>query len=295
MSDFAGDTKAYLSANHAKFFDVIKEHSYKCQLPLPYKGSFLYIALDGNRPRIDDFLDLLLAHLAQYVYPVKKNDLTLEEVFKKAAKRFSRNPKSGEVGELILYLILECVFHAPQLVAKMRLKTANPDMIKRADAIHVKAESGKLIVYFGESKVHAKLGPAISSALESLKQYITNDSSMDDDILTVEDHAHILGEYRDKFAEFLNPYKESAIRREFVYPLFIAFDTDVYTALEAMSPEKAGEYFAEKYCEDIKEAEKKFKDKTDEKALGTINLVMLLLPFRSVEELRTKFIDKLNG
>jgi len=294
MADFTGDTNIHLIARQGSFFEVIKEHSYKCKLPSPHKGSFLYIALDGNKPRVDDFLDLLLEHLAQYVYPVKDPDMTREQVFRKAAKRFSRNPKSGEVGELILYLILECVFQAPQLVAKIRLKTASPDMVKRADAIHVRAESGKLIIYFGESKVHAKLGPAISSALDSLKKYITNDSAMDDDILTVEDHAHILTEHKKEFAEYLNPYKESEVRREFVYPLFIAFDTEIYSALLAMSPEEAGEYFAKKYCEDIQEAEEKFMAKVEEKALGNINLVMLLLPFHSVEELRTKFINKLN-
>lgn len=295
MADFIGDTNAHLIARQGRFLEVVKEHPYKCKLPSPHKGSFLYIALDGNKPRVDDFLDLLLEHLGQYVYPVKEPDLTREQVFRKAAKRFSRNPKSGEVGELILYLILECVFQAPQLVAKMRLKTANPDMIKRADAIHVKAETSKLIIYFGESKVHAKLGPAINSALESLKNYITNDSALDDDILTVEDHAHILMEHKKEFAEFLNPYKVSEVKREFVYPLFIAFDTEIYSTILAMDPEQAGDYFAKKYGEDIQEAEKKFINKVEEKALNTINLIMLLLPFNSVEDLRKKFIDKLNG
>ena len=58
---------------------------------------------------------------------------------------------------------------APQLIAKMSLKT-NPKMpVHGADGVHVRYSKAdkRLLLYWGESKVHADVGAAISAGFKA--------------------------------------------------------------------------------------------------------------------------------
>ena len=59
--------------------------------------------------------------------------------------------KTGEAGETLLFFLMEAVLGAPQLVAKMELKTNSNDEVKGSDGIHVRwNEQDKLVdLYFG--------------------------------------------------------------------------------------------------------------------------------------------------
>src|SRR3546814_10487872 len=80
-----------------------------------------------------DGLDAFEFHAA--VSQLNQRALALFKRVRKASNR------SGEAGELLLYLLTEWILGAPQIIAKMGLKT-NPQMpVHGSDGVHVRVRS----------------------------------------------------------------------------------------------------------------------------------------------------------
>jgi len=83
---------------------------------------------------------------------------------------------TGELGELLLYCLLESHLHAPKLLTKLELKTSANEYVKGADGIHLlKIDNTSYQLVFGESKLHADLKSGITSAFASIKTMLEND------------------------------------------------------------------------------------------------------------------------
>lgn len=95
------------------------------------------------------------------------------KLFIKAAKATGRN---GECGELLLYLMTEWVLQAPQIIAKMALKTNPAAPVLGADGVHARYDEAaqRLYLYWGEAKLHADLNGAIASAAESISKALAS-------------------------------------------------------------------------------------------------------------------------
>lgn len=94
------------------------------------------------------------------------------------AREKLRRAKSntGELGELLLYCLLESHLHAPKLLTKLELKTASNEYVEGADGVHLlKIDDASYQMVFGESKLHGDLKSGIISAFESIKTMLDND------------------------------------------------------------------------------------------------------------------------
>ena len=84
------------------------------------------------------------------------------------------NPdRTGEAGEVLLFFLVEAVLNAPQIVAKMELKTNHKDEVKGSDGIHARwnKEAGIVDFFFGEAKLYQDASGAITSLLKSIKEF----------------------------------------------------------------------------------------------------------------------------
>jgi len=139
-----------------------------------------------GRPRVDDLTTWLADQVIDYCVPRSR----INEAFAKAQQAGSAAPlaqlatearglftpltKSGEGGELLLFILLETVLGIPQLLTKMSLKTSTKMHIHGSDGIHAKLlENGNLALYWGESKLHATATSAINDCFESVAPYLT--------------------------------------------------------------------------------------------------------------------------
>lgn len=144
---------------------------------------FHCINLDGNgRPRIDGLIKNLVQHLVDYSIPRRriveaiehfdatKSTEKLIELTHEATSLFSKLAKSGEGGELILFLLAERFLKLPQLVCKMNLKTSTQMHFHGADGLHVGVDpkSKKLCLYWGESKLHSDVAGGVYDCMKSL-------------------------------------------------------------------------------------------------------------------------------
>jgi hypothetical protein len=144
---------------------------------------FHCINLDGNgRPRVDALVKHLIGHVIDYAIPRKRIEeaLRYQEETGSAYKHtmllleamglFSKLAKSGEGGELILFLMAERFLQLPQLICKMNLKTSTQMHYHGADGLHVGVDpkKNKLCLYWGESKLYGDVTKAVYQCMKSL-------------------------------------------------------------------------------------------------------------------------------
>ncbi len=140
---------------------------------------------NGNL-RLRDLVEFIDEKVVEYAIPKKEIDEAnayFEEtgspskfarLRKKAKSLFTDLEKTGEGGELLLYILVQEFLKIPQLISKMPLKTSSKLHYQGADGIHAKynTASETLDLYWGESKMYASMTSAMDECLKSLKDFL---------------------------------------------------------------------------------------------------------------------------
>lgn len=153
-------------------------------------------------------------------------------LFKKAQLATNRN---GEAGELLLYLLTEWVLSAPQILAKMSLKTNSQMPVHGADGVHVSFcdEKGVLNLYWGESKLYSNVVDAIRSAGASIAEGLRAEK-LEHEINLVRrnlDLSGLEGKAKESFLRYLDPFDEAYNKRRDIVTCLIGFDFDGFSSV----------------------------------------------------------------
>lgn len=83
------------------------------------------------------------------------------------------NSEGGELGEILLYCLLESHLKAPKILTKLELKTSRQLYVNGADGVHLlKLNNKDYQLVFGESKLHSDLSQAIYKSFASIEKLI---------------------------------------------------------------------------------------------------------------------------
>jgi hypothetical protein len=152
---------------------------------------------------VNDLIEMLVAQVVDYCIPrsriieayaeFEQNGSTeqVTRLANEARGLFTKLKRSGEGGEMLLYLLLELVLGLPQLLCKMPLKTSSQMHVHGTDGIHGKVlPNGDLALYWCESKLYASVGDAIEECLKSLAPFLTDPGGegAKRDVLLLRDH-----------------------------------------------------------------------------------------------------------
>lgn len=214
------------------------------------------------------------------------SDIAKDELFQKALRKISKHTAKGELGEMILFTILDVYLGAPKLLSKVAMKTSARMPVYGADAVHGQFINDELRLYLGESKLHAKYNSASTDAVKSIlnaKSDYTKELDLIDSHL---DFPNLEEELVDKILEILNPYKSKDIINKIHSPCFIGFSEPNIL----LSDEDA---YLKKYLELSDHYIKDFFSKAEKIGLDINSLTLLLLPFTCVQELTDEFISYL--
>ncbi len=207
-----------------------------------------------------------------------------EELFQKALRKISQHTAKGELGELILFTLLDVYFSAPKLLSKIATKTSTRMPVFGADAVHGQFMKGELIIYLGESKLYGKFKSAASVATESItnaKAHFNNEFDLLDSAI---DFPNLNVELAEKILEILNPYKSKVFLEKIHSPCFIGFtQPDIIFKNES---EYLNKYEAQalEYIHD-------FFNKVENQGLEIDKVTLMMLPFTCVDELVKEFIS----
>jgi len=208
-----------------------------------------------------------------------------EKLFEKAVRKISKHTAKGELGELLLFTLLDVYFKAPKILSKISLKT-NPRMpVYGADAVHAQYKDGALRLYLGESKLRKSFSGAATSAASSisnaLEKYYVEFDLIDSHI----DFPKMDAEARSELIDLLDPFSED---HEFIpeilhSPCFLGF-----VEQSIFSDDK--ECYRKKYIEVAEMHVRDFYSKLEEKGNDINKTALILLPFSSLDNLIKEFI-----
>ncbi len=128
-----------------------------------------------------------------------KSTEAVAALVERAKRSFTDLATTGEGGELLLYLLAERFLKLPQILCKMDLKTDDKMHYHGADGVYAGVTpDGVLKLYWGESKVYATAGAAITACLESLAPYLIEQehegAERERDLLLLSDKADLSDE-----------------------------------------------------------------------------------------------------
>lgn len=220
-------------------------------------------------------------------------------LFKEARDMFNKTKRlstSGELGELLVYLLSEAVLQAPQIVSKMSLKTSANMNVNGSDGIHLGINKGSLCFIFGESKVYQKYKAAIASALGSIKDFNFKQVSgartqLDFEVSLIRAHLDVPpGPLRNEILELLDPYSPKADNYQHLHACFIGFD---WPELSGMT-EDTNSMWTTSFRSIAADVLRALDDHiSSDPELQKLDIRFMFLPFEDVEQARSLFLKEL--
>ena len=266
---------------------------------------FHCLKLDGNgRPRIRDLVQAVCDNVLDFAIPrsaintakakMNASGSTAEimRLGREARSLFTDLTQSGEGGELLLFVMAEQLLQLPQLICKMSLKTNSRMHVHGADGLHAGVDplSGKLLLYWGESKIYEVASDAIRECLASLAPMIKTQASTRD-LQLLQRFADVDNpEMEEALKRFLDPRTEISTSLEFRGLCLVGFDCEHY-------PTDAGVGTLTEVVEAMKtlppELKKQICKRIREEKLEPFGLHFLCVPFPSSEDFRKKMREEL--
>lgn len=283
--------------NAEEIRNILREHQVSYELPDGRKVETLLVYLPieaGVSCHAEFFEKVKDGILYNFVFSCNeiekkagiKNDETAQAIFEKAIRKLSQHTAKGELGELILFTLLDVYFRAPKILSKISFKTSRKMPVYGADAVHGQFHNGQFKLYLGESKLYKDFKSAANDAASSIKtaklkyeeEFDLLDSHMDFPNMSEDLESQLLG--------LLNPFIHSDVSDIIHSPCFIGFAEP-----ELISSAASESDFLESYTELAGEYIEHFFSKVENQGMNIDEAALLMLPYSCVDDLVKEFIS----
>lgn len=268
----------------------------------------LKLDAQGNL-RVNDLIEFVTTKLIDYSIPKKLQDEAKEqfnktgstskiiELGKRAKHLFTDLEKTGEFGEMLLYILVQEILELPQLISKMSLKTSGQLHYQGADGIHIKYNKldDSLSLYWGESKMEKTIYSGLKNCFESLKSFLLDtygyDSTQTRDLhlITSNISENINNpELEDLLVRYFDLDDDLSNKLKYKGVCFVGFDSSNYPTapLEATTKDLI-EKFQTEMGDWLNTSSKQIKKHIN---LEKFEIHLFLIPFPSVQDFRTQFL-----
>ncbi len=269
-----------------------------------------FIALDGNkRARVKDFVRFIGKKITDFAIPRGEINRALNEgaktsstapvdkLSKKARNLFTRLPKSGEGGEVLLSILAETILRLPQLFTKMVLKTNANMHVHGSDAIHfgINQSNGSLALYWGESKLYADAGAAIRECFTSLAPFLLgaggSGAAQERDLQLMRDGIDLDDiKLENALKQYLDP--DSTMFKQFEYRglCLVGFNSEAYPT-SPNSPE--ANQLKQKIETTFDNCKNQIQNRVLAERIETFTIELFCVPFPKVDDFRSAFREEL--
>lgn len=210
-----------------------------------------------------------------------------------ARRSFTDLGKTGEGGEMLLFLLAERFLKLPQILCKMDLKTDTRMHYHGADGVYagVTAE-GLLKLYWGESKIYKDTGSAIRDCLASLAPFLVEpeheDAERERDLILLSDKADLSD---PGLTEALKRYfdKNSVMSKRVQYcgVALVGFDASFYPIDGAKA---VADEIAEAARAELETWTSRIGKRLKSEKLDMFEIEFFCLPLPSAEDFRSAFL-----
>lgn len=287
-------------------------HIHKEEKQKRVKYHFCLIRCDKNNVREADFIDFLFNYILKYaltyseLHPKKilKEDITnwftenAPHLVTKAKGRFSTSKKTGELGELFLFIALESQGFI-RLINKMALKTSSKLHYQGWDSVHIGVDDDENILFcYGSSKMYRNFSQALCDIFDEIEKFSNNEQKEDVEISLISSYIdeERFGQYSKQIPKLLSPYYRKKEKIGRCHPIFLGYEWELLKKPNNSASDILDKYF----CIEYKKNHEKIMDKINTKIKDlTIaskrDFLIWILPFEDVERVRSRFIRKLTN
>ncbi|WP_127754306.1 DUF1837 domain-containing protein [Devosia sp. 1566] len=264
------------------------------------------LATDANgRVKVSRLAEFMRYAAADYAIPKSKlaearardakfkSSSATAKLHQQARELFTDLAKTGEGGEMLLFLLAERFLNLPLVLCKMDLKTDTRMHYHGADGVYASiSDDGLLKLYWGESKVYADATTAIRDCLASLAPFLTEadsaGSSRERDLLLLSDRADLGNEQlSNAFRRYFDTNLPLSNRVQYCGIALVGFDASFYPS-DAVSAAAADVASAAKtgLSDWLKPIDRRLR----EEQLENFDVHFFCVPLPSVEAFRSEFL-----
>lgn len=268
-----------------------------------------HLKFDGNGlPMVKPLANMLYTYIINYCFAARNrnNTLTTQQAaaLTKEARKLFRHPmitdespdKTGEAGEILLYFLMEAVLKAPQVVAKMELKTNHKDEVKGSDGIHARWSEEDSVVdfFFGESKLYQSSSSAILDAMKSIDKFHANKMYQHEFSMVTKHFKYMDEKIRNAISEMIvHGEPGSSVRVN--HACLIGYDFKAYQALPLKLPKNEMTVeFSKQFLDDSSRLVELLQNSFNEFDKKHLKFDVFFIPFPSVAEFRNAFNEALD-
>ncbi len=267
------------------------------------------LAVDGNgRVNVGRLAEFMRDAAADYAIPRSemqeardrdakfKSSTAVSKLHHRALATFTDLAKTGEGGELLLFLLAERFLKIPQVLCKMDLKTDTRVHYHGADGVYASVtEEGLLKLYWGESKIYKDVTDAVRDCLASLAPFLVEPegekAGRERDLVLLSSKADLNDpKLTEAFKKYFDRTKPLSNRVRYCGLAVIGFDAAFYPAADK---EAVAEALSTAAKAEFADWAKKVGKRISEEKLATFEIEFLFVPLPSADGFRKAFLEKL--
>jgi hypothetical protein len=236
----------------------------------------------------------------QQVRLLKKEDKLKDLIDSAKAKLRSHTSNEGELGEILLYCLLESHLNAPKILTKLELKTAHNDYVKGADGVHLlKLNEKDYQLVLGESKLEAKITDGIYSAFDSIKTLLTEKGKLKFEIELI--NSELVKETYDQASyELLKKIiipsgKDDITNIDYSFGIFLGYNIEVTKDEEKLSNSEFRETLRLKIKNEILANLKSINYQIKKKEFTGFQFHIYIIPFNDLANKRKEIIKEISS
>ncbi|BER97018.1 hypothetical protein VCSRO184_0273 [Vibrio cholerae] len=195
----------------------------------------------------------------------------------------------GDYGELLLFLILSVFYDVPKFVTKARLRSTTREQIKGFDCAHFSINNSKVTLWLGEAKFHKNINGAISSALKSLEEHLSDSERIKSELRLLGGEIEINKQLENDKYELLKSYVtggKSLNKVDIAVPVLCTYDSKCIKDFSGKIDSDIDSYeFKERIVIELEDNFKKIHSKSWPKR-SNIKIVFFIVPLESVSDLK---------
>lgn len=267
------------------------------------------LAVDGNgRVNPRRLAEFLRNAIADYAIPKSRMDAARARDFKfksssavsalhhEAKSVFTDLSKTGEGGEMLLYLLAERFLGLPQVLCKMALKTDSRMHYHGADGVYASVSNeGLLKLFWGESKIYENATSAIYDCLKSLAPFLLEEdhekASRERDLVLLSDKADLSDpKLTAAFKRYFDKSSPLSNRVKYCGVALIGFDAKFYPEGDT---EAVADDIANAARIEMTNWLKAVSKRISEEKLQNFEIQFFCVPIPSAEGFRSAFLESL--
>lgn len=285
------------------FLDLFYHDINNAELDKANKLNVYTLKIKNNSFAYNELVDQLSNQLYHFALSrtevqqlIKANEYST--LVKKAQEKLRiHSSNEGELGEILLYCLLESHLNAPKILTKLEIKTAKNDYVKGADGVHLlKLSDTDYQLIFGESKLNSNLQTGIYEAFNSLSKLLSEDKIkyeiglVNSQLIKEASNPEVY----DLLKRVIIPTAaDDTINTDYSFGIFLGFDIEITEQELDMANSKFRTHMREKIKDHVQGVSKTINNQINKTEFRGYDFHIYIIPFSDLQTIRKQIIKEL--